>query len=104
MSLPIVLLLLSGVVAVLTQIAKYLAEKAGPAWSAEVPQVVAAVIASLMLLAKDFLPPYLQLFVGAVISNLGMPLSAALLAGGSFVIHNLAGIVAGLLALLPKRK
>lgn len=104
MSLPIVGLVLSAVVALLTQLLKYLSGKAGADWSAEASQISASIVASLMVLAKDFLPIYLQPFVGIVVGQLGVPLTAALVAAGSFVIHDLVGIVQGILAGLPKGK
>jgi hypothetical protein len=104
MSLPIVGLLLAAVVSLLTQLLKYLSGKAGMDWSAEVAQIAAALIATLGVLAKDFLPIYLQPFVGMLLNSLGAPLSAALLAAGALVIHDLVGIVQGILAGLPKGK
>lgn len=104
MQLPIELLVLSALVSILTQGVKYLGEKAIPDWDAEVPQVVAAVLSSAVMLAKQYLPASVQAWADQLIASLGAPLSAALVTAGAYVIHNVAGILQGLLALLPARK
>ena len=103
-SLPIEVVILSVVVSGITQVLKYVSGKFKVDWDAEVAQITAAVIASaLSLLSGAHLPLGIGAILVSVVSQAGPGLTAVLIAGGSYVAHDLAGILQSLLQVLQAR-
>ena len=85
----------------LTQAIKYVTEKFPTDWSAEVTQIVAAVIASALALSASLhLPLGLNQIVILLVNQLGPALTAVLLTAGSYAAHDAAAVLQGIVSLL----